>query len=252
MYSEQSFPIYQKRRVKRKRNKRLVGLIILFFLFIAIIIYLKSPISRIAEIEISGIDLLSENDIYKTADLRIGMYYLPIRTNSIKRKLLELEEVKEVNVTKQFPSKLVIQVIEEQPIAYLLNEDGVWLPILENGYIFNGNSEKNFLDRPLVTKWDDVNKIPKLVEELGKIKPSILVEISEIWQSRDLNATFDSSRLIIFTREGYRVHVLLEELGDKMNLYPAIINNLKTKTTKLGDIYLLESMRFEEFDDDNN
>lgn len=244
MNSAETASLYGRRKDKKKNNNNsLIFFIFLFFLIIAIVSFLNSSISRINVIEITGICLLTEEEIYEQANIYYDMNYFIARKSKIKDNLLDLEEVKDVEIAKVFPGKLDIHIIELKPLAYLYS-NSEWVPILEDGLLYYEPYDNDFLEHPLVTNWQDMSQIKILAEELNNTKPSVLVEISEIQQNAQEN---NPNQLLIFTREGYRIHLLLEDFSNKLNLYPEIIENLKTKTTNTGDIYLFDSIRFEEY-----
>ncbi len=244
MYSSETTFIYGKRKDKKKKvNTKFFFIIFLFLLIVAIIVFINSPISRIDEIEITGISLLTEEEIFEKANIYYDMKYFFALKSKIKDDLLELEVVKEVEVIKIFPGKLSINIVEFKPLAYLYYKPD-WIPILEDGLVYNKLNNNDFLEHPLVTNWQDMSQINKLAEELNNTKSSVLVEISEIQQNPQEN---NPNQLLIFTRDGYRLHLVLEDFSKKLNLYPEIIENLKTKSTKTGDIYLFDSIRFEEY-----
>lgn len=237
-----------KRRVlHQKKSKKTLRLIFFFFLLVAIISFFNSSISRIIDIEVIGLRLLSEKTIYDQAGLAKNMHYFFTRTSSIENKLLMLEQIKEVKATKEFPGKLRIHIVEQKPVALFYNSANKWEMILENGYLYNYDNKKIFLELPLVTKWQDLDLLPRLGAELDKVNLSILNEISEIHQNPQ---KADSNQLLLYSKDGYKIHISLNDLGDKLNLYPLIIESLQTKNDNPGDIYLLDSMRFEEFGQD--
>lgn len=241
MYLEQSNPTHRSTKYKKRKKKPLI-LIILFFLLISIMLFLNSDISRIKSIEINGNNLLSENDIQKQADIYLDINYFFIKTSSIEAKLLNLDEVKEVKAEKQFPGQLKVDIVEFKPVAIWLKGDKT-LPILENGYVYSGKN-KIYVDYPIVSKWGDEKLIPELANELSQVDSSILQHISEI--QLNPQAAYPK-QLLLITREGYKIHICLDDISEKLDIYPDILASLEDKETKLGEIYLLESMRFEEY-----
>lgn len=250
MYSNE----YQKkadqyqRKEKHKQHKqhkprKLIALIIIFFLLISVVIFFNSSFSRIVEIKITGLNLLNENEIYEKAKININMQYLFTSSARIEKKLLGFKEIKDVEVTKQFPGKLNINIVEYEPVT-LLYYNNKWFPVLENGYIYQRSYENIYVNYPLITKWNDLETIPQLVEELNEVNPKVLMEISEIQQNPQNN---NPDQLLLITREGYKVHITLKDISEKLNHYPTIVESLKAKSSSLGNIYLFESMRFEEF-----
>lgn len=256
MYLSQQYPnnsgnLHRKEKHKQKKRRKLLALIIIFFLLLAIIIFFNSSFSRIIDIEVNGAELLTKEEIYKKGKININMQYLFTNTSKIEKKLLEFEEVKEVEVIKEFPGKLKINIIEYKPIAlyYSSNE---WLPVLENGYLYEGTYKNKYINYPLITKWDNKDTISILAAELATVSPSVLLEMSEIQQNPQ---AYDPNQLLIISNKGYKIHVSLEDISEKLNLYPSIVESIESKGAGLGNIYLMESIRFEEFnygEDDND
>lgn len=238
----------KRKRVTKKNNGKLILFIFVFFLLIAIVIFLNSSISKISNIQIIGIDLLTEEEIYKKADINLDMYYFFADPDSIESNLKELDIIKEVEVTKKFPGILTILAVEQEFVAYFKKSEHEWVPVLENGSLYNKEYNEDFFDRPLITKWTDMDLISDLASELSEIKPSILEEISEITQNPQED---ELNRLLVYTREGYRIHINIEDLSENLNLYPEIIEGICDKTDNKGDIFLLESFRFVEFNNQN-
>ncbi len=245
MNTAQTIPSYKRRNDKHRTNKKLLNRLFLFFILIAIIAYLKSPISKVTEIEITGENLLLTKDIYDKANIQQNMQYFFIKTSTLEEKLLELREVNKVKVSKEFPGKLKIEITEFKPIAVLLLKSENIVPLLENGFLLENNSQ--YFNLPLITKWQDEELLPILAEQLKGIEPDVFEQISEIQQNPQAS---NQHRVLIFTKEGYKIHTSLDYLSKKLNLYPTIIDNLSEKESNIGELYLLESMRFEEYDDE--
>ena len=230
--------------MKQKRNKRLSKLLFIFFFIISLVIYFNSSISKITQIEIIGLNILSEEEVYKQGEINHGMQYLFLSPAKVSDKLLEGSKIKEVLVKKHFPGKLKIDITENKIIAYLHHSNKEWLPILENGYIMNSSKNTSYINRPLITNWPKEEKITLLATELTKVQPVILEEISEIQYN---HVQLEQDRLLLYTKDGYTIHVNLLDLGNKLNLLPNIIDQLKEKNYPVGEIYLLDSIRFEEY-----
>lgn len=235
--------LQRKMRHKPKKRRKLLVLIIIFFLLLAIIIFFNSSFSRIIDIEVNGATLLTEEEIYKKGKININMQYLFTNTSEIEKKLLQFKEVKEVEVIKEFPGKLTINIVEHKPIA-LYYSGKEWLPVLENGYLYEGTYKNKYINYPLITKWDNKDTISLLAAELAKVSPSVLLEMSEIQQNPQV---YDPNQILIISNKGYKIHVSLDDVGEKLNLYPSIVESIEAKGAGLGNIYLMESIRFEEF-----
>src|SRR4051812_2621525 len=60
-----------KQMRKKKANRRLIGLLTIFFLLIFSIIYLQSPLSRIQSIQVEGNAYLTDKEIIEQSGLEV-------------------------------------------------------------------------------------------------------------------------------------------------------------------------------------
>ncbi len=241
-YSSQQYASRSNRGKKKKKTKSII-LFLIILSFVLFVSFFFLPISKIYDISITGLDLLTEEEVIKQAKVYEGISYFLVNTEKVEEELEKLHMCKEATVEKTFPGELAIKIVENVEVAYLFDND-LWYAVLENGYITERIIELDFGKLPLITDWGKRDLITDLAREISKTKNSTIAELSEI---QLFNTDEGLEQVLIFTREGYKVHLELKDFSKKMNIYLDIVETLKSKESGLGNIYLFDSIRFEKF-----
>lgn len=156
-----------KSKYKRRRNsfvKNLWGKIgfletrlrtltkIAVFLFLVSLIILLPPF-WINEIEVRGLIKLNKENIIQKSGLQIGQHmlqglgtnirnYFLLQFSSAEERLIEAyTEIESVNISPVFPSKVIIDIKERIPIAYLAAENA-FVQIDKHGVVMKISKEK--------------------------------------------------------------------------------------------------------------
>jgi len=108
-----------------------------------------TPWSLLERIEVRGLNRLPEHDIICAAKVKLGENLMEIETDSIAARVTVLEPVLETSVFRRFPRRLVIRVVEREPIAGIGN--GNLQLIDEYGVTFLPVCGGEVLDLPIIT-----------------------------------------------------------------------------------------------------
>ena len=126
---------------KSKKGKRffLAGLLVLLFLF-TMIIYgtlewgpgvrgwiLDSRYFKIDNIEITGVNRADMDEIEGEIGVTTGESVLKTDLRAIRDRIMEVKWVKEVDVIRDLPSSLVIEIEEYVPVGSVITSDGMLL-----------------------------------------------------------------------------------------------------------------------------
>ncbi|WP_048602580.1 cell division protein FtsQ/DivIB [Rubeoparvulum massiliense] len=236
-----AIPHAQPEPQKKRKNYRLLFLLLFFFVLIFVILFLRSPWSKIDTIRIVGNELLTDEEILSYAKLHPGINFFELRTGEVIRLLEELDEVKEVQIKKSFPGKLLLQITEYERVA-LWKEDGKLYPLLGNGVILKSiDWTSRYVDRPLITTWSDTTLLPELGIKLDRLDEAILQSMSEVIL---VPTEKEPDRIHIYMRDGNETVTSLRYL-EKMQRYLEITSVMGTEK---GVIYLLEAAWFQPYD----
>lgn len=101
---------------------RKLSLLILFG--IAQGLFLFSPLFRLAEIDVQGLDRLSRPAVIRQASLAPGSYLWALSPRGISERLRSLPEVQTASVRMAVPGKVTLAIRERQPVALLSRAGG--------------------------------------------------------------------------------------------------------------------------------
>ena len=135
--------------------------------------------------------------------------------------LLKNEYIKDVTITRKFPSKIYISIEEYKPIAIYKDEL----------ILSSGKKVKEDIDYlPYII--NDIDSIyDKFVTSFSKVDKDILLKISHIEYSPN---DVDKERFILYMVDKNYVHITLSKI-EKINKYNSIVEELENKK---GIIYL--------------
>ncbi|WP_408010893.1 cell division protein FtsQ/DivIB [Pseudalkalibacillus sp. A8] len=232
-----------KQQRKQKANRRMIFYISFFFLLILIIVYFQSPLSNVRTIDIKGNQLIPEDTILSQLDFSTDTSYWSVNPKNVESQVRKIVQVESVEVEKVFPNKVIITVTEYDKVAFLEN-DGKYLPLLQNGESLPQVSEDTVpSNAPILVKWEDENLIKAMAEELTKLSESVRLRISEIHHTP---LEKDLQHITLYMNDGYEVQSRIQSFAEYMQYYPSIVDKLDGNTD--GVIYMSESPRFEAFE----
>ncbi|QRG65760.1 cell division protein FtsQ/DivIB [Brevibacillus choshinensis] len=221
---EERIPQVKQQRPRRRGNRKLVFLLVLFFLIVLIIVFIRSPYSKVQEIQVFGNDIYPAEQIIAQSGLKKDMQFLNVWEGSVQKSLLPLEGIKEVTVSRSFPGVIQLHVKEQKRVAFWNGQDGSRYPLLENGFVLKEiNFANRVVDRPLISSWASPELLPNLAKSLSKLSPSVLGEISDITLTPTV---YDKQRVTLFMRDGNEVRSVVYKLDKMLNWYPEIVKEL--------------------------
>lgn len=225
---EERIPQVKEQRPRRKGNRKLVFLLVLFFLTVLIIVFIRSPYSKVQEIQVIGNDIYTAEQIVQQSGLVRDMQFLNVWESSVQNNLQPLEGIKSVTVSRSFPGVIRLHVTELKRVAFWNGQDGNRYPLLENGKILKQvNFADRVVDRPLISSWSAPELLPNLAKALSKLTPNVLAEISDITLTPTV---YDKQRVTLYMRDGNEVRSVVYKLDKMLNWYPAIVAELPAGT----------------------
>lgn len=222
-----------KQQRRQKANKRFVLYISLFFVLVLFILYFQSPLSKIQTVDVSGNVHVPTKEIIESSGLEKGTSFWKVKPEEIAKNVKEHEEIANVNVVRQFPNKIKINVNENTRVAYLI-EGTYYYPILETGKILEKDKLENIpADAPLLINWTQSEELQEMAAELRLVPASILNRISEIHLTPEDS---DPLHISLFMNDGHEVSATIRDFSKKIKNYPMIVEQLTEE--QLGVIHL--------------
>jgi len=138
------------------------GLLFFAVLLTVIFIYTYSYVVsffyfQVKEVSVRGLKELTEKDILKLAGIKPQQNLLAVSTDAVVRKVSQNPWVKEVNVGRELPNKLVLEVKERIPLA-LLRQSGDFYLVDREGFVFKKMTGNDEVDLPIITGMNQNDK----------------------------------------------------------------------------------------------
>lgn len=146
--------------VRRRRRLRLIVLLILVIvLVLGIILAYNSQWFQIKEIKTIGNKNLSNKEVVTLSRVTPGASLLRIPLRDIKERLKKNPWVKEVQIDKDYPDKLIIRVIERKPVALVEAESGQrYLLVDADNFIITSISDVSKSKLPVIQEIETSGK----------------------------------------------------------------------------------------------
>lgn len=109
---------------------------------------------HVRDVFVEGNQRLTYDDIKTLAGLSAGTHLLHADLASMQNRLEAHPWVSRVNIRKELPDRLIIQMTEHKPVAFLESSDGLML-VNDLGEPFTPLQAGEMYDLPIVTGFDD-------------------------------------------------------------------------------------------------
>jgi cell division protein FtsQ len=221
-----------KQMRKKKANRRLIGLLAIFFLLIFSIIYLQSPLSRIQSIRVEGNTYLTDQEIIKQSGLEIDDNIWEIKSGKIEAAIKKHTEIKDVTLQKEFPNHIKIKINEYEYTAYV-QKGKEYYPVLSNGKILDKKLQHIPDSGPLLVSFKEGKPLAIIIKQLEEMPEDVMNSISEIHHNPSKT---DKTKVTLYMNDGYEVTASGETLADKLVHYAAIVSQLEEGSKGIIDL----------------
>lgn len=219
------------------RNSRWKWLVlgIAFFLCICGIVFFASDMSRIQKIEVTGHELIPEQEIIKSSGLLNGEQFLFFAEQDTESAVERLNAFAKINVAKSFPGRVHIRVEEFPIVAYMIEAPNKPELVMSSGKRLPLKGS-NIPDKPLLTGWGAAEHrelLANMAQTLQNVKPLYLSDVSEI---RLNPSPAFSERIFISTRSGYEVESNIKDFPKNIEYLPEVVLDLRKNNNTEGAI----------------
>ena len=189
--------------------KIFIGLLLVFTLVLAVYMLINSNLFTVGTIVVSGNKYVQVEDIYNIADIPERVNIFKLSTAQIAKRLSSDLRIAGVNVHRQFPAAIVIEVKERQPLAYAVTQFG-FVQLDKQGVIMAAFKNIHAHNIPLITgvilgncyvgDRTDTPELNNALSFLSFLDEKIISQLSEI-------SIKDSSQIIIYTNNSIQIRV---------------------------------------------
>ena len=237
---EERIPKLKQSR-RKKANRRLIFYLTILFLLIGTVIYLQSSLSHVRHIIINGDQHVSAKEIQDLSGVTTDTNYWQVNPSEVQDQVASHTEISSVNVSRQFPSTVEIEVNEAERIGYVM-ENGQFKPILEDGTQLEATSSLPADDAPILVEFTKATYLKEMSKELKQLPDSVSSLISEVhWVPEEGNPY----QIQLYMNDGYQVQASIRNFSNKMPAYPSIVSQLEPGAE--GIIHIDVGAYFEEF-----
>lgn len=211
--------VLRLRRDKRKRKlKRKIKVVLILFVMLLIVGYFVSDISRVHDINITGLQEVSKDDIEKSISVHDGDIVLFVNTGKIEDEIAKMPFIKKVKVTKSLLGSVRIEVEEAQKVAYCVIDKKTYV-IDELGNV-SETDDKDLIaslqSTPQITKFKDLQLLKEFAKEY--------VDIPEIIKSQTSDIIYDpqkadETRLKFIMDDGKILYLRIEDMVEQLNKF---------------------------------
>ncbi|WP_342562392.1 FtsQ-type POTRA domain-containing protein [Paenibacillus sp. FSL R7-0345] len=218
----------------KKMSRKITAVLLLLFLALLAVIFFRSSVSRITEINFQGNKYASREELLERSGLVIGGQFFAASAGSVEESLKGLKTVQEATVVKKFPGIVNVTIEEYPAVAYELDQQGTLEAILSSGAAVKVNETGIAVEKPILTGWKEEDPYKtKLSQALAEIPNELTSDISEIVPSPTLSFP---DRIKLYTRSHFEVITAISLLKDKVEYLNQVI-----ETEEPGLIKMLEA-----------
>lgn len=220
---EDRIPNLREQR-RKKANRRFMFYLGIITCLILIIIYLESPLSHIRMITVEGDRYLSDERIIESSGLTDSTSIWSFRTSEIEDQLMEINEIKTAEVSRNLPFSVELKVETYQKLAYLKNGD-LYYPLLENNATLSPVTLNQWMgDAPLIIGFDQTDELLiNLLSEFEETPTHVLRQISEVYHTPTESNPYQVTLNMV---SGFEVLTNIRGFNLHMRVYPSIVSQL--------------------------
>ncbi|MDQ6418964.1 FtsQ-type POTRA domain-containing protein [Paenibacillus sp. LHD-117] len=232
-------PVLKEPARKRRGNKKLLAVLFLLFVALLAVLFFNSSISKISEIQVTGMAHTSKEQIESAAAVGIGDAFFQTPSAEIASRVGKLPEVESAKVIKVFPGVIKIAVQEYPVVAFELTPEGELQALLSSGASVEAKLEGNqLMDKPILSGWKADDPVKReLTKQLALIPQKQLSDLSEI---APIPSKAYPDRIRMYTRTKFEVITAVSVLQEKIEALNAVIETQEPGkiTMLLADTYV--------------
>lgn len=202
--------------------QRYIPIVVVNLIFILIMAYFISPLSKVGTISVEGTQFVYDQTVLDESLIRTGDSVLEMarETDTIAEKITSnIPQVKNTNVAISGFNDIKISVEEFETVAYIA-QDGMYLRVLENGKVLDDVYSVSLGNQPVLSSFGEGKALDLMIQELGKLDSSILNLISEV----ELVEHRSNSLFIqVYMNNGNRVLSSIPTFAEKIPYYPQMV-----------------------------
>lgn len=214
-------------KTKIKRNLKIVKYSFLSISIVAIILLaMTSPLFNIKEIIVEGNGKITKDEIISLSKINIEQNTYKTNMKKSKKNILENPYIKNVEIKRSLPSKVIIKV-QERKVAFMIEYGNGYVYVNNQGYILEISTQK--LEVPIIqgTETNVEEFVPgSRLTKSDLEKMSTVIKIMEVAVNNEIASLI--TRIDIENKNNYKILFETEQkvayLGDETDLNTKILS----------------------------
>lgn len=225
----------KKNKVKPEKNKKkskgITNATLLKGIFIVCAgwsLYFISPLSKVSEIEVVGLEQVPIELVQEKDGIVKGQSIWTVLANRYKtaESLKEASpKIKNASVELLAWNKMRLNIEGNPAVGYYRSEDNSY-ELLADGQVVETENNLSSKDYPELVQFTQENQYQSLAKQLNKVSSAIIKEIAQIQYPNDSK---NHLKIYLKMKDGNRVIGTLKDIGDKLPYYPSISKQLNGK-----------------------
>lgn len=146
--------IKKKKKTKQKRENpyspQFMALLAGIVVAVATVVVLLGPVMAIDQVEVNDLQYISDKKVVEMAGNPVGENLFRYRASKAEDALRQYPYIKDVEIHRHFPHRLVINVTEREPAGVLMN-NGNYLQFTKDGILLDNTKSLSNQNLPLIT-----------------------------------------------------------------------------------------------------
>ncbi|CAJ1191208.1 cell division protein DivIB [Companilactobacillus crustorum] len=212
-----------KRRIKISKN----GLIFIIVFIIVLIAYFGSPLSKVRDINVKGVNDLGAQQVINATKIDENSTLLDVLLHhgSISKKTAKkLSSIKSVTFRTYNLRDLVINVKEYPTLGYI-NKDGGYYRIIDNGRVLNQKLNSPIGNYPIYSNFNS-GRLREIANIYADLPSNVQTNISEFYNSP---TKLNPYRIKIDMNDGNKVIADMRTVKTKLKYYPGMAAQMKKR-----------------------
>lgn len=215
----------------KKKSKGITNATLLKGIFIVCAgwsLYFISPLSKVSEIEVVGLEQVPIELVQEKDGIVKGQSIWTVLANRYKtaESLKEASpKIKNASVELLAWNKMRLNIEENPAVGYYRSEDNSY-ELLADGQVIETENNLSSKDYPELVQFTQENQYQSLAKQLNKVSSGIIKEIAQIQYPNDSK---NHLKIYLKMKDGNRVIGTLKDIGDKLPYYPSISKQLNGK-----------------------
>ena len=191
-------------------------------------IYFISPLSKVSDIEVVGLNQVPVELVQENDGITKGQSIWTILANRYRTANLlknASPKIKDASVQLVAWNKMRLNIEENPAVGYYQSDDKTF-ELLADGQIIEVENDSATKDYPVLSTFTDDTQYKALAKQLEKVPASVIREIVEIQYPNDNK---NHQKIYLKMKDGNRIIGNLKDIGDKLGYYPSISKQLNGK-----------------------